>query len=201
MVVVEGQDGTLAANGGRTFSFRLNAEQVSALTTAGVRPSLDIRLPGPGAYQVRAAIRDETSGEMGSAYTFVRVPDFNRQSITLASIELSDRPDRWDGGKITGFDAPAPLYFRCGVFGFQTGRRPPHEAKVEVQVLLFREEERKPYSDTRTLPVPAASLEAHTLGGRLDLTGLSSGDYAMQLMAWDRVAGRQAVQWARVGIR
>jgi hypothetical protein len=201
LVVVEGQDGTPAANEGRTFSFRLNTQQIAALETSGVRPSLDVRLPGPGSYQVLVAVRDETSGEMGSAYTFVRVPDFNRQSITLASIELSDRPDRWNDGGTATFRAGAPLYFRCGLFGFQTARRPPHEAKVEVQVLLFREEERKPYSDSRRLPVPKESLASSTVGGRLDLTGLSSGDYVIQVVAWDRVAGKQAAQWVRFGIR
>jgi hypothetical protein len=148
---------------------------------------------------VRAAIRDETSGEMGSAYTFVQVPDFNQQKVTLASIELSGSPERWDGG-VGNFPAGSPVYFRCGVFGFRKASRPPKEAKVEVQVVLFREAERKQYSDTRTVMVPAASLAAHTVGGRLETAGLAPGEYVIQLVAWDRVSGKSAVQRARLGV-
>ena len=137
LVMVERQDGTPAAKEARTFSVPLTPELAAKVAVQGVRPSLDIRLPGPGAYQVRAAIRDETSGEMGSAYTFVQVPDFNQQRVTLASIELSGSPERWDGG-VGSFPAGAPLYFRCGLFGFRKASLLPHEAKVEVQVVLFR---------------------------------------------------------------
>jgi hypothetical protein len=199
LVMVERQDGTPAAREARTFSVPLTPELAAEVAVKGVRPSLDIRLPGPGAYQVRAAIRDETSGEMGSAYTFVQVPDFNQQKVTLASIELSGSPERWDGW-VGSFPAGAPVYFRCGVFGFRKASRPPNEAKVEVQVVLFREAERKPYSDTRTVTVPAANLAAHTLGGRLDTAGLGPGEYVIQLVAWDRVSGKSAVQWARLGV-
>jgi hypothetical protein len=199
LVMVERQDGTPAAREARTFSVSLTPELAAELVVRGVRPSLDIRLPGSGAYQVRAAIRDETSGEIGSAYTFVEVPDFNQQKVTLASIELSGSPERWDGG-VGNFPAGSPVYFRCGVFGFRKASRPPKEAKVEVQVVLFREAERKPYSDTRTMMVPTASLAAHTLGGRLDTAGLAPGEYVIQLVAWDRVSGKSAVQWARLGV-
>jgi VWFA-related protein len=199
LVMVERQDGTPAAREARTFSVPLTPELAADVAARGVRPSLDIRLPGPGAYQVRAAIRDETSGEIGSAYTFVEVPDFNQQKVTLASIELSGSPERWDG-VVGNFSAGAPVYFRCGVYGFRKATRPPKEAMVEVQVVLFREAERKAYSDTRTVMVPAASLAAHTLGGRLDTAGLAPGEYVIQLVARDRVSGKSAVQWARLGV-
>jgi VWFA-related protein len=199
LVMVERQDGTPAAREARTFSVPVTPELAAEVAVKGVRPSLDIRLPGPGAYQVRAAIRDETSGQMGSAYAFVQVPDFNQQKVTLASIELSGSSERWDGG-VGNFPAGAPVYFRCGVFGFRKASRPPNEAKVEVQVVLFRVAERKPYSDTRTVTVPAASLAAHTVGGQLDTSGLAPGEYVIQLVAWDRVSGKSAVQWARLGV-
>lgn len=199
LVMVERQDGTPAAKDGRTFSLQLTPELAAEVAARGVRPSLDIRLPGPGAYQVRAAIRDETSGEMGSAYTFVQVPDFNQQKVTLASIELSGSPERWDG-TVGNFPAGVPVYFRCGVFGFRKASRPPIEPKVEVQVVLFREEERKLYSDTKTVAVPAASLTANTVGGRLDTAELPPGEYVIQLVAWDRVSGKSAVQRARLGV-
>jgi hypothetical protein len=55
------------------------------LVNIGINPSLDLQLPGGGRYQIRAAIRDENSSEIGSAYQYVDVPDFNESRITLLS--------------------------------------------------------------------------------------------------------------------
>jgi VWFA-related protein len=205
LVVVVGQDGTSAARKGRAFSFLLAPEQAAELSSAGVRPSLDIKLPGPGPYQIRAAIRDETTGDMGSAYTFLNVPDFNQPRISLSSIELLASPPRRNSGG-TGWSeyaAGSPVPFRCEVFGFRTAVQPPHDPRVDVQVILFREDEKRPYSDTRIVPVPAASLADHYLASQLETGDLPPGDYAMQLMVWDRLAPLKkqlAVQWTHFAV-
>jgi VWFA-related protein len=205
VVIVSGPDGAPVAREGRTFSMRLTPQQDEEAAATGVRPSLEIRLPGPGAYQVRGAVRDESSGEVGSAYTFVQAPDFNEARMTLSSIELSAYPDRWDGsGRVAGgYAAGAPLYFRCGLFGFRTDSSPPHEGKVEVRMAVFRAEDGRPQRETRTIEAPPESLAEHVIAGRLDLAGLEPGEYTMQLLAWDRLARTKtgvAAQWTRFRI-
>jgi hypothetical protein len=127
-------------------------------------------LPGGGRYQIRAAIRDENSSEIGSAYQYVDVPDFNEPRITLSSIDLSSARDDRNSERTTwnGYALGSPLRFRCGVFGFRTANASPHAA----QVILFRETDRRPLSDTGTMPVPAATLENHYLAGQLDIASL-----------------------------
>jgi hypothetical protein len=74
---------------------------------------------------------------------------------------------------------------------------------VDVQVILFREDEKRPYSDTRIVPVPAASLADHYLASQLETGDLPPGDYAMQLMVWDRLAPLKkqlAVQWTHFAV-
>lgn len=205
LVLVAGQDGAIAARDGKTFSFPLTAEQAAKMAEDGGRLALDVRLPGPGAYQVRAAIRDEATGDTGSAYALVDAPDFNQEQITLGSIELSSYPDRWDGSGegADGFAAGTPLYFQCGLFGYRTASQPPHDGRVEVQVTLFREQDAGSDPESKVVPVPPSSLAAHTVGGQLDVRRLAPGEYVMRLVAWDRLAAGKrgmAVQWARFRI-
>jgi hypothetical protein len=74
---------------------------------------------------------------------------------------------------------------------------------VEAQVILFRETDPQPLSDTGTMPVPAATLENHYLAGQLDTTSLPPGDYRMWLIVWDRLAApkkQMSAQGARFTI-
>jgi hypothetical protein len=175
------------------------------LVNIGVHPSLDLQLPGGGRYQIRAAVRDENSSEIGSAYQYVYVPDFNEPRITLSSIDLSSARDDRNSERTTwnGYALGSPLRFRCGVFGFRTASATPHAAQVEAQVILFRETDPQPLSDTGTMPVPAATLENHYLAGQLDTTSLPPGDYRMWLIVWDRLAApkkQMSAQGARFTI-
>jgi VWFA-related protein len=205
VVIVSGPDGAPVAREARTFSMLLTSQQAAEAAATGVRPSLEIRLPAPGPYQVRGAVRDESSGEVGSAYTFVQAPDFNQARLTLSSIDLSAYPDRWDGSgrAASGYAAGAPLYFRCGLFGFRTTSSPPHDGKVEVRMALFRAEDGRPQRETSTIEASPASLAEHIIAGRLDLADLEPGEYTMQLLAWDRLARTKsgvAAQWTRFRI-
>ncbi len=200
LLLIAGEDGSLAAKDGRTFSIVVTPGQAAELSSAGVRPSLDIKLPGPGQYQIRAAIRDENTGEVGSAYTFVDMPDFNQPRITLSSIELAAPAARRSSGGMgwSEYAAGLPVPFRCEVFGFRTGEQPPHDPRVDVQVMLYREGDRRPNSDTSIVPAPNASLADHYLAGQLETANLPPGDYTMELLAWDRLASPKkqvAVQW------
>jgi hypothetical protein len=142
---------------------------------------------------------------MGSAYAFLDVPDFNQPRITLSSIELAASSARQNGGR-TGWSeyaAGSPLSFRCEVFGFRTAVQPPHNPQVDVQVILIREDEQRPKSNSGVVPVPAASLAEHYLAGQLDTASLPPGGYTMQLIAWDRLASPKkqlAVQWTRFSV-
>jgi len=190
VVIVVTQEGKPAATDGKTFTYNLTPAQANELPAAGVSPSLDIQLPAAGRYQIRAAIRDETSGNIGSAYQYLDVPDFNQPRITLSSIDLS-------AGR-------SPLLFRCGVFGFQTSGKSSPSARVDVHVILYRQSDGKRFSDTGALPVPAASLAEHYLAGQLDTASLPPDDYMMQVMAWDRLAvpkKQLSAQWTRFTVR
>jgi len=79
----------------------------------------------------------------------------------------------------------------------------PAQGRVEVQVILVRESDRRPFSDTGAKPVPAATLGDHYLAGQLDTASMPPGDYIMQILAWDKLAATKkqiSAQWARFTI-
>ena len=197
LVMVADDDGKIVANTGRAFSLSLTAEQAAKLAAAGIASSLTLDLPRPGQYQIRAAVLDETSQDVGSAYQYVDVPDFNQSHITLSTIDLTDAADSWNKSDTawTGFRAGAPLFFRCGVFGFRAAPTP----HVDAQITLFRADTEKPLSNTAPVAAPAASLANNIIAGQLDLR-LPPGDSLLELTARDRLASPKkqvSVQWTR----
>jgi hypothetical protein len=194
VVAVYDQDGKPVASQDRTFTLDVTAEKAAQLLAQGLHATMDVKLAKPGAFQIRAAVRDVGAGKIGSAYSFVAVPDFNQPEIALSSIELS-------GGNATqmGWAEFAPgtvVHFDCEIFGVQTGR-PPGAPKVDMEIRLFRGA--GPLFDSKPLAVTTASLSEHLLTGNMKIGGdIQPGDYTMQLVAYDRLASpkRQvATQW------
>jgi VWFA-related protein len=76
----------------RTLAFDLSKpEERQRFTTGGlVYVPQPLNLP-PGQYQVRAVMREKTSGAVGSAYQFFEVPDTaDRKSVSASSLLLSE---------------------------------------------------------------------------------------------------------------
>jgi len=76
----------------RTLTFDLSKpEERRRLTTAGLTyVPQPMSLP-PGQYQVRAVMREKTSGAVGSAYQFFEVPDTaDRKTVSASSLLISE---------------------------------------------------------------------------------------------------------------
>lgn len=203
LVGVFNQDGTPAGSKDQRFDISATPAQAAQLAVSGLGCTLDVTLSRPGPYQVRAAIRDVGTGAIGSAYSFVELPDFNKTGIVLSSIALTSVP-QIAGGTRAGslgwgkFATGARLHFACEIFGAKDPQ-PPAASKVEMEVRLYREG--NPVFQTQPLPVPPAKASAqHILSGEFQLSAdITPGDYAIELVAYDRLASpmRQiASQWA-----
>ena len=66
--------------------------KLERLRKSGVIYILTLPVKKPGAYQLRMAIRDSTSGHVGSANQFIEVPDIKKKRLTLSGIILSKSP-------------------------------------------------------------------------------------------------------------
>jgi VWFA-related protein len=203
LIAVFRQDGTAETSREKTFSFDLTPRDATELAASGLHGVMNVELPKPGPYQVRAAVRDENSGETGSAYLFVDVPDFNRSQIVLSNIQLSKPVNvskagaaEWDT-YMTG----TTVRFECQVFGFRAGSQPP---RVDMQVRLFGSATDAPVVDSGLIAVPSSTLAENYLAGSLRIgSDFEPGDYTVQLLAYDRFAAPRkqvAAQWTHITV-
>ncbi len=79
-----------SANGVETI--RVGVADYERLLANGLRYTLKVPVKSPGAYQLRVAVIDEASEQVGSANELVEVPDFNNGRLTLSGLVLSGRP-------------------------------------------------------------------------------------------------------------
>jgi VWFA-related protein len=195
LVAVFQEDGALSAIQTSALSQTVTREKAPQIASSGVHGGMSINLTHPGAYQIRAVVRDRASGAIGSAFGFLQVPDFNKRELMLSTIALS--PSSEDGDGAWGeFKPGSTVAFECQVFGI----RPGHDHKVEMSARVFSERGGSPVMDSHLVPVSTAGLAQNTLSGRFQLgKELEPGHYAMQLFVYDRSApprNQTASQWA-----
>jgi hypothetical protein len=207
LVAVFRQDGSPVRSGERTYMVDVTSEEEARLKVSGLHiSSSDIPLPMAGSYQIRAAVRDENSGDLGSAYSFLDVPDFNKTQLALSSIELSAAKSSSNGNlsSWTQYATGAALEFQCDVFGIRNASQPPREPRVEMEVRLFRGGATEPVFDSTVLPVSVKTLAKNYLDGRMRLgKEIEPGDYMMQLTVYDRLAPQKkqaAIQWTNLTV-
>jgi VWFA-related protein len=192
---VFGGDDKVVTSSDKTFTVNLSPEEWRQTVESGLVYQMYVPVARPGGYQFRLAMRDAGSGKTGSVSSFVDIPDFNQRRLTLSSMELSA------GGmtdKITRkFGTGSLLDFACDVSG-ETVNKHTGQPKIEFEVRLFRGSER--IFQSRMIAMPSQDVEKPmVLAGRIRLPeSLPYGDYAMELVAYDRLASsdRQEVkQW------
>jgi hypothetical protein len=206
LIAVFNQDGTPAANRSQTFTLTLTPGDASRVTASGLHTSMEVKLARAGPYQIRAAVRDENAGTMGSAYTFLDVPDFNGPQLALSNIALSTAGGTGKGSS-AGWDeylAGSSIGFECELFGFRSAPRPPKGPRVEMEIRLFQEGGSTPVFDSQVVPVPQATLAENYLAGRMGIgSDFAPGDYTMQLVVYDRLAAAKkqiATQWTNLTV-
>jgi hypothetical protein len=152
----------------------------------------------PGIYQVRAAARDDRSGILGSAIQWVVIPDLSTRQLTLSSLilGLEDIANKsgvagriqWSVDKVFAHDSR--LRFMTFVYNAPASA---HDLAARVQV----------YKDGRPVvgsPFNKVVREAQGDPGRvpfnaeINLTGLPSGRYILEVTVEDRSTQKTASQ-------
>ena len=158
-VAAYGAGGKVAASQDRSFTVDLDAAELQATLAEGLFYGAVLRLPKPGAYQFRIALRDAGTGKTGSANRFVEVPDFDSPKLTLASIVLAKNVTHQ-------YRAGAPIAFRSDAFGAAG-------SVLRFEVHLYRGPE-------RIYTGPLLSMEAQDVAKQMSVAGAiaASGDFA-----------------------
>ena len=87
-----GDNGRVVDQFGYPVSITVPASDFERINKNGFVYSLAIPIKKAGAYQLRMAIRDETTERVGSAMQFVEVPDIEKNRLTVSGILLTGVP-------------------------------------------------------------------------------------------------------------
>ncbi len=75
------------------YHFDINEENLAWVREHGIKFSLKLPVKKPGAYYVRAAVRDPVSGKTGSAYQYIEIPDLNKHRLSLSNMFVINREE------------------------------------------------------------------------------------------------------------
>jgi VWFA-related protein len=160
----------------------------------------------PGFYQVRLAIREEGSGQLGSASRWVEITDITQKKLTLSSILITGSdplsgspgsPGSKDDPKIGGYE-PRPTqaqrrFASDGSIDFllfaYNARLAEGQADLVVQSQIFSGS-KLVYSTplTRITSEGAPDLQRLPYAARLSLNTFDPGEYELRLLVIDRLA-------------
>jgi VWFA-related protein len=212
-VVAFDDNGKIARQIARTQTLRVPSGSYEQLLRDGVVYSISVPMQAPGAYQLRLALRDSTSGRLGSDSQFVEVPDAKKIRLTVSGFVVqraeSAKPDAAlqqvaemprtslatgsngarRGPAVRQFDAGDLLTYSYLIYGARRniGTDSPN---LFSQIRLFRAD--KEVFTGRTVPV-VVSQESSSGGivaeGNLRLgRGLMPGEYFLQVIVIDKSA-------------
>jgi hypothetical protein len=161
----------------------------------GLRLRFDMPAKTPGSYQVRIAVRDQTSSKIGSAGQFVVVPDLNQKRVTLSGIVLRSAAE--GAMQISAMSNPPARRFRANAelnYAFVV-YNPTIDPATQLPNLTMQA---KLYRDGRSVdPAVGAPIAVNNQAdlSRLFITGsfrlssnLEPGDYYLQVVVTDKAA-------------
>jgi VWFA-related protein len=210
---------TFDANGqpvdssGKTYTVQLkDAAYENALKT-GLIYTMQHPVKKPGAYQMRVALRDQDSNQVGSASEFIEVPDVSKGKLTLSSLILrkyvptpaaeTAKPETKTGGDAPTLGNPATRMFAPGediLYGYQilnargdTNQKP----EVESFARVFRDGQEIFTGKPQPLNMSDEPDATHLVGGGVLKLGtkMEPGDYVVQIVVNDKAAKSTATQW------
>jgi hypothetical protein len=176
----------------------------------GIRIRIDMPARRPGAYQVRAAIRDVASSRVGAAGQFVSVPNLQNKQLALSGVLLQGAAEPRQAGAVetniaaTGvrrFKPNSDLYSSCVIYNASLDPA-TNQPNLLIEVKLFRD-------GKRVFAYPQLQVDAKN---QADLTrilvhlqfrlgaDLEPGHYYLQLAITDKLLNEKqqqpVVQWA-----
>ena len=83
-------DGQIVEQINRTQTVRARGNTYRRIVKSGLVYSLSVPVKKAGAYQLRIAVRDATSGRVGSASQFIEAPDIDKKRLMLSGIAVNE---------------------------------------------------------------------------------------------------------------
>jgi VWFA-related protein len=155
----------------------------------------------PGVYQVRVAARDDKSGNVGSAYAWIEVPDLAKKKLMMSSLLLGERTQSVMTN-VSNANGASPVALSAShrfrrestlrflVFAYNTTFSPADQKPdVAVQVQVIRDDQPVITTALRKVNTEGvADLERLPYAAEIPLSELSPGRYLLQVTLIDRVS-------------
>jgi VWFA-related protein len=180
----------------RTHQVKLRPAEYRYYLEYGLRYPLQIKLPGPGAWQIRAVVSDSASDRFGSASRFVEIPNVDQGGLALSGVSLGGASPATNQAPANPRADPAVRIFKPGqscvfrytVFNPLTGA--DKQSTLQVQSRIFAAG--RVVFDGKAERVTfgaAADGSRHQVSGSIMLDPLMSpGDYVLQVIVRDLLA-------------
>jgi VWFA-related protein len=161
----------------------------------------------PGLYQVRASMRDEKSGRIGSAHVWIEIPDLDKKQLAMSSLLLAERTPAMmtnvsSGNEIVPIDQSASQRFRRAsslrfqVFAYNTTLSPADgQPDVAVQIQVLRDGQPVLTTALRKINTEGIlDLKRLPYAAEISLDKLNPGLYILQVSVIDRLSKQSTSQ-------
>jgi VWFA-related protein len=210
VAVTYGDNGQAVDSTGKKYTLRVKGEAYKQALQGGFVYTMHHVVKKPGAYQMRVALRDDGSEQLGAASQFVEIPDVHQGRLTLSSLVIKENDqnpaakpeapaadegseghstENPDGGPaVRIFRRGTGVMYVCQVLNAETG--PDKQANLELHTRLFHDN--KMIYEGKPMPLDSKSQEdpKHLVAaGAMKLgPNLEPGDYVLQVIVTDKLA-------------
>ncbi len=215
VVMAFGENGSSESVTKRTYTFRAKGQGYEDALRWGYVYSVMHPIKKPGAYQLRAAVRDASPNKVGSASQFIEVPDLSKgrlalsglavQSVRYSAAALPEEEGQTGAGDPSGgpelrvFHPGEPIFYGVVVYNSKLAgstRKPD----VEILTRVYREGKLvwsgEPFSLADVAPKDPKRIR---VAQQLNFGATTPpGKYLMEVIAFDKLAGKTegaARQW------
>lgn len=206
LVAVFDQSAKVAQSFSEEVKGSLTAQQVEAARHSGFRYSNRLRL-APGIYQIRIGVREVAGNLMGTAMSWVSVPDLKSNRAVLSSIFMGKAAPELGGDVTVGpdkkstrpkllvgppsFRSGEEIFYRCVLYKSGKTAPPDSSSLVRVEVL----EADQPVYEGAWQPLSARTIRSDgvgtEIGGQISAK-MPAGIYTLRLSVKD-AESKQAI--------
>ncbi|HEX9928115.1 MAG TPA: VWA domain-containing protein [Pyrinomonadaceae bacterium] len=210
LAVIFGDNGTIIEQINQTQSIKARDAGLREIREKGLVLSVGVPVKKPGAYQMRVALRDEASGQIGSAYQFIEVPDLKKSGLVLSGIVLEGSAPAGRNAKdevqviqtkaqrdvaVRSFRPNGQISFGVKVYNLKN-----IGSNLVSQFRVFRGDQEVFASQENPLNLSTASgSQEVTIGGAFTVgKDMPPGDYVLQIIIKDptkKGIRQYAAQW------
>jgi len=215
VLVSVGDNGQIDGHWKQTFDLRFGEAEYARAREAGLVYHARIAANRPGAYQVRAAVRDPSTGHMGSGSQFLEVPKVGRGRLALSGVLLRDKAGMEPAGTVqishdNVLGAPTLRIYEPGsnvIYAYEVydGLSEENRGALTMSTALLRDGKVLYESPVSPIKAPDASdrMRVIPIGGMLSLgKDVPAGTYSLEVRVSRRDKPKQvAQQWTEFEVR